>query len=171
MGIPYITVPDFGSADEMFVELFRRFFDGQGIYIGTVFEPGIPIPAIVTRRERRSGTQGMGTKDERFLRSIVMSVNVLTEGLDADADGEALSDMCYRALLEAHANQIVIPGHGHIASIVNASTVAREADWATSTGVVQYASLPKGVVRYETIYRLLIRPPVAGASNKYAPRP
>lgn len=167
--VEILKAPDFGSADELFAAIFKQFFAGQGIYVGTVFEVGMPIPAIVTRRERRSGTQGIGTNDERFLRSVVMSVNTLTEGVDADSDGEMLSEMCYRALLEAQANQIVIPGHGHINKVINSSTIARESDWATSTGVVQYASLPKGIVRYETIYRCLLRPPVAGVNNKFAP--
>jgi hypothetical protein len=170
-GLPYIKVPEFGSADELFVEIFRRFFVGQAIEIATVYQEGMTVPIIETRRERRSGTMGLGTKDERFLRSAVMTVNVMCAGIDADEDAEQLSEMCYNALLEAQQNQIVIPGRGHIADIKNSSTIAREADWATSTGSVQYASLPKGTVRYETIYRVLFRPPVGGANNKFAPRP
>lgn len=169
-GLPYITSPQFGSADEIFVFILRQYFEGQGITVATVFQEGMTLPMIETRRERRSGTMGLGTKDERFLRSAVMTVNVLCAGIDADEDAEELSEMCYNALLEAKHNQLVVPGHGHISEIKNSSTIAREADWATSTGVVQYASLPKGTVRYETIYRVLFRPPVGGTDNKFAPR-
>lgn len=169
--LPYLKSQQFGSADEMFVWIFKRYFEGQGITIATIFQEGMTLPMIETRRERRSGTMGLGTKDERFLRSAVMTVNVICAGIDADEDAEELSEQCYNALLEARLNQIVIPGHGHIAELKNSSTIARESDWATSTGVVQYASLPKGAVRYETIYRVLFRPPVGGTDNKFAPRP
>lgn len=167
----HIEIPAWGSADELFVSIFKDFFKGQAVGISTTFYEGMSTPHIITRRERRSGTQGLGTDDERFLRSAVMNVNVLCSGIDADEDAEELSEMCYRALLEARLNQKVIYGHGHIVDLQNSSTIARESDWATSTGVVQYASLPKGTVRYETIYRVLFRPPVAGATNKFAPLP
>lgn len=167
----YQWSPQFGSADEIFVGVLKRYFAGQAIEVATIYQEGMTLPMVETRRERRSGTMGLGTKDERFLRSAVMVVNCLVSGINAEQEAEQLSEACYNALLEAMVNQIVIPGKGHISDIKNSSTIASEPDWATSTGSVQYAQLPKGTVRYETIYRVLFRPPRGGANNPFIPRP
>ena len=45
------------------------------------------------------------------------------------------------------------------------SQAARVSDYATSTGVVQYASLPNGVVRYESIYQFIVRPVERGMTD------
>lgn len=119
----------------------------------------MPLPAIIARRERRSGTVANKTKDDRFLRPSVISINTFTHGVDADEIGEELHEAVQIALRTAQVDQWVIPDAGVISVLENSTTASRVADWATSTGVVQYASLPKGWVRYESIYRLLIRPP------------
>lgn len=165
-----IFLPAFGNTDRLLMAIFREFFAGQNIPIRTLYAEGIELPAIIARRERRSGAGDMNVGDDRFLESAVVSVNTLTSGLEAESDGADLQDMCRLALRQAQMEQKSYPGLGHIARIENSTSASRVADWATSTGVVQYATLPKGVIRYESIFRLLLRPPVTGSvNNRFRP--
>ena len=154
------TIPTFGSTDDLMLGIFRAYFASKPeIHIGTLFTEGLPQPIVIVRRERRSGTASVDVHDDRFLQPAIVSVNTITDGADADSLGEKLQEACRKAIREAQQNQLVIPGCGHISEITNAIEPSRVSDWATSTGVVQYASLPKGSVRYESVYRLVISPP------------
>jgi hypothetical protein len=165
-----ITIPVFGSTDALLMAIFRSFFAGQDIQIGTLFVEDMRTPAIIARRERRSGNGEARNADDRFLEPAVVSINTMTSGLEAEADGAALQEMCRIALRQAQLEQKAYPGLGHIASIENSTSASRVSDWATSTGVVQYATLPKGVARFESVFRLLIRPPVTGSvNNRFRP--
>lgn len=165
-----LYLPVFGSTNGLMMAIFREFFAGQDIDIGTLFTEGVNTPAIIARRERRSGNGERNSGDDRYLEPAVVSINTLTSGLEAEADGEALQEMCRVALRQAQLEQRVYPGFGHISKIENSTVASRVSDWATSTGIVQYATLPKGVVRYESVFRLLIRPPVSGSvNNRFRP--
>ena len=153
------TLPVFGSTDDLLLGIFHKFFEGQGVHIGTLWSEDLQPPIIMARRERRSGTISNKSSDDRFLQPAIVAVNTITAGLDADEEGEELQEACRIALRQAQQTQLVIPDAGVISRIENSSPTSRVSDWATSTGVVQYASLPKTWVRYESIYRLLIRPP------------
>ena len=165
-----LSIPVFGSTDGLLMAIFRQFFAGQDIQIGTLFVEGMRTPALIARRERRSGNGEAHNADDRFIEPAVVSINTLTSGLEAESDGSALQEMCRVALRQAQMQQSTFPGLGHIAQIENSTAASRVSDWATSTGVVQYATLPKGVVRYESVFRLLIRPPVSGSvNNRFRP--
>lgn len=152
--------PIFGSMDELVLGIFRRFFEGvDGLHIGTLFTKNLEPPVIIARRERRSGTVVDKTEDSRFLQPAIFSVNTITSGHEADEIGEELQEACRIALVTAQQEQWTIPDAGTLSVIENSTVGTRVSDWATSTGVVQYASLPKGWVRYESIYRVLYRPP------------
>jgi hypothetical protein len=164
------TIPTFGSVDELMLTLFQQFFDGQDVVVGTLFASHLEPPFVIVRRERRSGTASVDATDDRYILPAIVSVNTITSGPDADQLGEELQEACRIAIREAQQNQTYIEGCGSISAITNAIEPSRVADWATSTGVVQYASLPKGWTRYEAVYRLLIRPPdQASVSNRYMP--
>lgn len=167
-----MNIPIFGSVDDLMLGLFKRFFEAHpDITIGTHYSTGMQPPAVIIRRERRSGQASVDSDDDRFLKSALVSVNTLTAGPDADALGEELQEACRIAIREAQQGQVVIPGCGYISAITNSVEPSRVSDWATSTGVVQYASLPKGWSRYESVYRLLIRPPdQSTVSNRYVTR-
>lgn len=152
-------IPVFGSTDEMLLGIFRPFFAGQNIHIGTLYSDELTPPVIIARKERRSGTVAHQSPDETHVQAAIVSVNTITGGLDADEVGEELQEACRIALFQAWRDQTVIPNAGCISSITNSSPASRVSDWATSTGVVQYSELPKTLVRYESIYRILIRPP------------
>lgn len=162
------TIPTFGSVDDLLLGIFRPFFNGQDVHVGTLFSSAIEPPLVIVRRERRSGTASVDSDDDRFIQPAIVSVNTITSGPDADMLGEQLQEACRIAIREAQQNQYVVPGGGSISAITNSIEPSRVSDWATSTGVVQYAALPKGWVRYESVYRLLIRPPdQTTVTNRY----
>jgi hypothetical protein len=165
-----ITVPVFGAPNKLVLRIMRDFFAGQDIHIGSLFTEDMPTPAIVTRHERRSGNISHDAADSRYLKPVIISINTITSGLEAEADGHDLQEMCRVALVQAQLNQTTFPGLGHISNIENSTIASKVSDWATSTGIVQYAALPKGAVRYESIFRLILRPPVSGSvNNRFRP--
>lgn len=164
------TIPTFGSVDDLMLSLFKGFFDGQDVHIGSLFSSALEPPIVIIRRERRSGTASIDSGDDRFLQPAIVSINTITAGPDADQLGEELQEACRVALREAQQNQTYVSGCGSISEITNSIEPSRVSDWATSTGVVQYASLPKNWSRYEAVYRILIRPPEPlTVSNRYVP--
>jgi hypothetical protein len=163
--------PFFGSVDELVRVVFEQFFAGQDVNIYTLFSENMQTPAIVARRERRSGTLALQSRDDRFMQPAIIMVSTITDGPDADEMGEELQEMCRYALRQAQQLQVSIPGCGSIAVLEGSTHPAKVADWQTSTSVVQYASLPKNAVRYEAIYRLLIRPPDQNTiTNRFKPQ-
>jgi len=164
------TIQTFGSVDDLMVTVLKDFFTGQDIHIGTLFSSALAPPIIIVRRERRSGQASIDSDDDRFIQSAIVSVNTITSGPDADLMGEELQEACRIAIREAQQNQTSVPGKGSISAITNSIEPSRVSDWATSTGVQQYASLPKGWTRYESVYRFLIRPPdQTQVTNRYVP--
>jgi hypothetical protein len=154
------ATPYFGSVDELLRVVFKQFFAGHPeVHVYTTFSENMLLPCIVARRDRRSGTLALATKDDRFMESCIVMVSTITDGADGDEMGEELQEMCRYALRQAQQLQVSVPGCGHIAVLEGSTHPAKVADWQTSTSVVQYASLPKNAVRYEAIYRLLVRPP------------
>jgi hypothetical protein len=167
----YIAPPHFGSVDELVREILTQFFAGQQVYIYTTFQENMQTPAIIARRDRKSGTLALATRDDRFMQSAIVMVSTLTEGPDADEMGEELQEMCRYALRQAQQLQVSIPGCGSIAVLNESIHPSKVADWQTSSSVVQYASLPKNAARYETIFRLLVRPPNPDTvTNRFMPR-
>ena len=167
----YIAPPYFGSVDELLREIFTQFFAGQEVHVYTTFQENMQTPAIIARRDRKSGTLALATKDDRFLQSAIVMVSTITEGPDADEMGEELMEMCRYALRQAQQLQVSVPGCGPIAVFEESIHSSKVADWQTSSSVVQYASLPKNAVRYEIAARLLIRPPAQQTlTNRFKPQ-
>lgn len=166
-----MSLPIFGSIDELLRITFEQFFIDQDINVYSSFSEHMLTPAIVARRDRRSGTLALHTNDDRFLQSAIVSVTTLTSGPDADEMGEELQEMCRYALRQAQQSQESIPGCGSIAVIEESTHPAKVSDWQTSTSVVQYASLPKNSARYEAIFRILVRPPAQSTiTNRFKPQ-
>lgn len=157
--MPNVHIPIHGSMDELLLYLLQDFFKDQAIHIGTLFSEEINPPMIIARAERRSGGQADAVHDDRFMRPALISVSTITAGVDADEMGEELQEAVRICLRQAQLEQTVIPNGGSIARITNSSLPSRVSDYATSTGIVQYASLPAGWVRYESVYRIIARPP------------
>ena len=167
----YHPTPHFGSVDELVREILTNFFASQDVHVYTTFSENMQTPAIIARRDRKSGTLALATKDDRFMQSAIIMISTITDGPDADEMGEELQEMCRWALRQAQQMQVSIPGCGSIAVLEESMHPAKVADWQTSTSVVQYASLPKNAARYETIFRLLVRPPNPDTiTNRFKPQ-
>lgn len=166
--MPEAQIPVYGSTDELLLHLLQDFFEGQGIHIGTLFSEEINPPMIIARAERRSGAIAQAVSDDRFLHTAIVSISTITSGVDADEIGEELQEAIRVCMRQAQRNQIVVPNGGHIAAIANSSSPSRVSDFATSTGIVQYASLPSGWVRWESLWQLILRnPPQSTITNRF----
>jgi hypothetical protein len=163
-----VFIPVFGSTDELLLHLLQDFFEGQDIHIGTLFSEEIDPPMIIARADRRSGSIAQDVSDDRFLQPVIVSVSTITSGVDADEIGEELQEAVRVCLRQAQLKQTVVPNGGYISRITNATPPSRVSDYATSTGVVQYASLPSGWVRFESVWRLILRhPPQSTITNRF----
>lgn len=98
--------------------------------------------------------------DERFFDTVMVSVHTFTEDPDGDQAGALLSEAVRVALRDAARAKKKVDGIGSLHSVKMTSRPRRVTDWATSTGPVQYADLPSGTYRYETIYRVTFRRPL-----------
>ena len=171
--MPNVHTPVHGSTDELLLHILQNFFEGQGIHIGTLFSEEIDPPMIIARAERRSGGMADAIHDERYMHPVLFSVSTITSGVDADQVGEELQEAVRIALRQAQLEQITVPNGGTLSRITNSILPSRVADFATATGIVQYASLPAGWVRFESVWRAIIRPPAQSTiTNRFLnPRP
>lgn len=156
------------------VGILRRWFDGKDVHIGAQYTENMQMPAIVARADPRSGIQAFGNGDDRFMRTSVVSINCFSsgpagDGLGADKECSQVAESAQLAMRTALSEQWVIAGVGHLAHIQLSRPFFRAQDWQTSNSIVQYATLPHGVVRYEGVYRILIRPPAGGSGNPFLP--
>lgn len=161
-----MTYPVFGPVHRFGLHVLRDWFsgvehDGRPITVGSRIPADMSeaIPFVMVRADRRSGSYTRQSGDERFLRASLLSVETFTTGVNAENDGYDLQESARLALWQAWDSQIEVPGVGSISRILNSSEAALVSDFATSTGVVQYASLPKNAARTEAIYQLFMRPP------------
>jgi hypothetical protein len=153
-----VTLPVFGPVEDLALGILKPFFEGTGVNVQATFTEDMHLPIIVARQDRKSGGSTHYADDARFMKPALLSVDTITGGPNADEDGAHLQEAVRIALHEAWFKQIVVPGVGYIAKIENSGNASRTSDWATSTGVVQYASLPKGAIRYDNTFRLYLRP-------------
>ena len=171
--MPDSVYPAFGSPQRLVLYVLREWFKDTdyGLHIATLMPNDFDgrLPFVLVRSNQRTGNEGVRSADERFMRTVSIGIETITTGLNAENDGYELQESCRLALLWAQREQLTIPGVGSIASFIRSNDISRVSDYATSTGVVQYASLPKGAVRHEAIYQMMMRPPLGGASNKYLP--
>lgn len=145
----------FTPVEDILVPLLREQIPGVPIY--TLIPPGAnPFPMVIVRVSH-SSTAWRG--DARFLNVSAIAVHVFTEGVDGDRDAAVLSEAVRVAMGRVAQERRPVPGLGHVAEAVLTSPPRRVGDWATATGPVQYADLPSGTTRYESIYRVATRPP------------
>jgi hypothetical protein len=102
---------------------------------------------------------GLNISDGRFQRKFIADVQVWTDGPDSEAKAWAIHELIRDKLSKAYWEQIVYPGIGHLCYFRTSSPAHKTPDWATATGVNQYANLPKGMVRYQATYGMAMRPP------------
>lgn len=158
--------PAFGPVHRLGLAIVRDWLegvthDGVPITVGSRIPADMSdkLPFVMVRADRRSGGQTRQSGDERFLRSSLLSIETFTVGVNAENDGYALQESIRLALWQAWRDQVTVPDAGSISTIISSSDAALVSDYATSTGVVQYASLPKNAARTEQIFQIFIRPP------------
>ena len=103
--------------------------------------------------------QGGWSGDPRFIDSGPVRINVFCAGPDADVEAFLISEAIRVMMLEASLERWNFPGLGSIVNITMSTEPADVNDWATATGIVQFADLPEGVIRFETVYQMTIRRP------------
>ncbi|MET9642513.1 hypothetical protein ACIRD2_02700 [Streptomyces sp. NPDC093595] len=128
--------------------------------------PGIRVKSLVDQHEtfplvlvRRDPSFGAWDGDARFTDAARVVINCFAADPNGDEDSAILSEAVRVVLRDAWLNNEVVPGRGHITRVDMNSSPRRASDWATATGPVQYADLPTGVWRYESIYDIRIRKP------------
>ncbi|WP_405978862.1 hypothetical protein [Streptomyces sp. NBC_00158] len=128
--------------------------------------PGVRVKSLVDLHEefplvlvRRDPTWGQWQGDTRFTDAARVVINCFVPDPNGDEEAAILSEAVRVVLRNAWLNQKVYPRRGHIIRVDLNSAPRRATDWATATGPVQYADLPTGVWRYESIYDVQIRKP------------
>lgn len=128
--------------------------------------PDIPVVSLIAEDPpptfvlvRRLHGFGQWTGDPRFTDAARFSIHTYTADPDGDEKGALLSEAVRVVMRNAWLDHRQVPGRGSIISIRMTNEPTRVADWATASGPVQYADLPSGVFRYETMYDIAIRKP------------
>jgi|GEM_PF-1514630 len=157
-GVPaeILARAEFPPVEDVILPILRSAL--PGVDVGTLIDSGHPdmFPFVLVRAYSAIGGGGWGG-DERFLESAPFSVHTFTDGVEADREGALLSEAARCALRDASLGRLVIPDVAAVIKITMTSRPRRVPDWATSTGPVQYADLPAGTTRYESIYRAAYR--------------
>lgn len=158
--------PAFGPVHRLGLKIVRDWLDGithdgVPITIGSRIPENMSdaLPFVMVRSDRRSGGQTRRSGDERFIRSSLLSIETFTVGVNAENDGYGLQESIRLGLWQAWRDQVSVPDAGSISQLISSSDAALVSDYATSTGVVQYASLPKNAARTEQIFQVFVRPP------------
>lgn len=127
-----------------------------GISVQSLIWDNQTFPMVLVRRQPSFG-EWMG--DTRFIDSADVTIHTFAADPDGDEDAALLAEAVRVVLRDAWLMHRSVPQRGHLARVTMTSAPRRVTDWATATGPVQYADLPTGVWRYETLYRVAIRKP------------
>lgn len=125
----------------------------SSIQVNSLVQDSQSFPLILVRRQPDFGS--WSGDDRGYIDNGQLVVHVYCQGIEADSDCAFLSE-AVRVALRASVN-VPVEGIGHISAVRMLNAPRRVPDWATSQGPVQYADLPTGVQRYETVYDLTIR--------------
>ena len=150
----------FRSTTDLVLALLKP-LEGEipGLKVRSLIEESATLPYILVRAVSGAwGSDSFHGADRRFLQRAVVDIQTFTAGKDSDTSGDALSELCFQMLYTAKENRTRVPGVGYLNYIRTSTSARRVSDWATSTGVQQYANLPKGWTRYQATYGIVHRP-------------
>ncbi|PSL04133.1 hypothetical protein CLV30_106138 [Haloactinopolyspora alba] len=151
---------EFAPLEDVLLPILRDGLPGVAVYSLIpeeglrAFVEGEVLPFVLVRRHAQ---QGYWDGDIRFLDQGDFTIHTFTADPDGDEDGARLSDAVRVVLRNAWMNKVTVPGRGSVTRLRMLESPRRVTDWATSSGPVQYADLPTGVWRYETLYGITIR--------------
>jgi hypothetical protein len=127
-----------------------------GVAVKTLIAKGQTFPLVLIRR---GDSFGDWNGDPRFTDSAELIVHTFCEDPNGDEDAAILAEAVRVVLRDAGAERKSIPGIGSFLLVEMRNAPRRVTDWATATGPVQFADLPKNVHRYETKFHIGIRKP------------
>lgn len=151
------ALPVFAPCEDLIVAVLQDYFAGKFITVSSEFYEGMETPAVVVHQHSNTG-DGSTYRSWRFTANTVISIDVLTLGPDADQEAGQLHEAVRLALYESLFDSKVYPGLGHLTKVTHGTRPTRVNDWATSSGAVQYASLPNDAARHEAVYRIRYAP-------------
>lgn len=160
-------MPVFGTAEDFILGILRPHFEPLGVGVYDQHSEGLDTPLILARSSRASANAGYFSDDVRFMRSYKIVISTITTGVEADRECSQLIEAVQHVLMDAWDKQTVVPGCGSIAKIRAWVDPVRVSDYQTATNIVQYPSLPKGHVRYEQNFNILVRPDFRGTTNPF----
>lgn len=138
--------------------------------------PDLPIFTLVAQRQedldywcllRQVNGNSSWHGDPRFINHSGLTVEVFTRDPDGEEKAVVISEAVRASLFDMAKDRTYHPGLGSILRVRMVQEPNRKTDWATSTGPVQYADLPRGVWRYEAIYDLWVRKPLDAWDAKH----
>lgn len=152
------------------MQVLRETF-GDDLYI----TPRIPLDSlnrtITPPRDpmvlvRKAYPDGYVRGDPRFVGVAPIELHVFSTDPNGETKGYLISEACRVALREATTGR---PGYyrprlGTLSSVRMLQEPTRKSDWANSTGPVQYADLPSGTWRTESVYRVTYRRDTEGGA-------
>lgn len=128
--------------------------------------PDIPVYSLIPLHPpanfiliRKLAGIGNWNGDPRFTDTGRFFINTFTQDPDGDYKGAVLSEAVRVVLRNAWLEHWSFPNLGSVIEIEYQAEAGRVSDWATSAGPVQYADLPTGYWRYQSIYTIQIRAP------------
>lgn len=125
-----------------------------GVSVKSLIDLHQTFPLVLVRRDSQFGDWD---GDERFVDSADIVLHTFAEDPNGDEDSAILAEAVRIVLRNGAMHQTVYPELGNLSKVQMTSAPRRVTDWASSTGPVQYADLPAGVWRYETLYHINIR--------------
>lgn len=159
--------PVFGTGEDLVLGLLKPVFEPMGVTVFDQHTKDVSLPLLLARTTRASGAAGNLPGDPRFLRSLKLQVTAIMDGVNADRRCSELLEAVQHVIFKAWHEGTVIPGAGHIAHFDSFTEPSRVTDFQTATNIVQYASLPRGDVRYEQTFNVLVRPDREYAGNEF----
>lgn len=111
---------------------------------------------------RRTSGNGYWSGRSQLLDAGQFLVQVYTQDPDGDWRGAMISEGVRASLEAAGKEHRYYPGIGSIVRLRCVEEPVRKTDWVTATGPVQFADLPTGYTRYESRFKITVRPPLWG---------
>lgn len=159
--------PVFGTGEDLILGLLKPVFEPMGVTVFDQHVKDVSLPLILARTTRASGRVGNLPDDPRFVRSLKLQVTAIMDGVNADRRCSELLEAVQHVIFKAWHEGTVVPGAGHIAHFDSFTEPSRVTDFQTATDIVQYASLPRGDVRYEQTFNVLVRPDNRRSGNEF----
>lgn len=161
MDLSSLNLPDsvvdrikFNPFEDLLMAIFKRGLPDLDFV--TLIPEKMTYPLVFGQRYlRQSGWNG----DPRFIDSGPVRINVFTMGINGELEAFYISEAIRNLFFQADRERWHFDGIGSVLALKMESEPADASDWATASGIVQFADLPKGVTRYETTYRMTVRRP------------